>query len=198
MTMRRPSCAQRFERRGGRRLDRIGDGDHARRSLPSTRRSMTVAPVRAAVGLGVEPRHVDAVLRQEARRCRAAGACPRPCPTRPCPAGESKLGDRRRRDARARARPPRSPRRADARCRARGWRRAAAARLRRARRGTIAVTSGLPSVSVPVLSTTSVSTFSSRSSASALRISTPGRGAAADADHDRHRRGQARARRGRR
>ena len=37
----------------------------------------------------------------------------------------------------------------------------------------MAVTRGLPSVSVPVLSTTSVSTFSSRSSASAERISTP-------------------------
>ena len=39
--------------------------------------------------------------------------------------------------------------------------------------GTIAVTAGLPSVSVPVLSTTSVSTFSIRSSASAFLISTP-------------------------
>ena len=39
--------------------------------------------------------------------------------------------------------------------------------------GTIAVTFGLPSVSVPVLSTTSVSTFSMRSSASAFLISTP-------------------------
>ena len=37
----------------------------------------------------------------------------------------------------------------------------------------IAVTFGLPSVSVPVLSTTSVSTFSIRSSASAFLISTP-------------------------
>ncbi len=34
-------------------------------------------------------------------------------------------------------------------------------------------TRGLPSVSVPVLSTTSVSTFSNRSSASAFLISTP-------------------------
>ena len=37
----------------------------------------------------------------------------------------------------------------------------------------IATTFGLPSVSVPVLSTTSVSTFSIRSSASAFLISTP-------------------------
>ena len=39
--------------------------------------------------------------------------------------------------------------------------------------GTTVVSSGLPSVSVPVLSTTSVSTFSSVSSASAFLISTP-------------------------
>ena len=57
--------------------------------------------------------------------------------------------------------------------------------------GTIAVTAGLPSVSVPVLSTTSVSTFSMRSSASAFLISTPALRAAADADHDRHRRRKA-------
>ncbi len=37
----------------------------------------------------------------------------------------------------------------------------------------MAVTCGRPTVSVPVLSTTSVSTFSSRSSASAFLISTP-------------------------
>ena len=49
---------------------------------------------------------------------------------------------------------------------------------------------GCPSVSVPVLSTTSVSTCSSRSSASAFLISTPARRAAARADHDRHRRRQ--------
>ena len=41
------------------------------------------------------------------------------------------------------------------------------------RPATMAVTAGLPSVSVPVLSTTSVSTFSMRSSASAFLISTP-------------------------
>ena len=39
--------------------------------------------------------------------------------------------------------------------------------------GTTAVTAGLPSVRVPVLSTTSVSTFSMCSSASAFLMSTP-------------------------
>ena len=65
-----------------------------------------------------------------------------------------------------------------------GFRHAPSRRPRRSR-------CGLPSVSVPVLSTTSVSTFSSRSSASAFLISTPGLRAAPDADHDRHRRREA-------
>ena len=39
--------------------------------------------------------------------------------------------------------------------------------------GEVEVTRGLPSVSVPVLSTTRVSTFSKSSSASALRMRTP-------------------------
>jgi hypothetical protein len=55
---------------------------------------------------------------------------------------------------------------------------------------TIFVTFGLPSVSVPVLSTTSVSTFSIRSRASAFLIKTPSLRAAPHANHDRHRRGQ--------
>ena len=63
--------------------------------------------------------------------------------------------------------------------------------LGEARRGTTATTRGLPSVSVPVLSTTSVSTFSNRSSASAFLISTPACAPAPDADHDRHRRREA-------
>ena len=55
---------------------------------------------------------------------------------------------------------------------------------------TIGHDRGLPSVSVPVLSTTSVSTCSSTSSASAFLNSTPARRAAPGADHDRHRRRQ--------
>ena len=56
---------------------------------------------------------------------------------------------------------------------------------------TTATTRGLPSVSVPVLSTTRVSIFSKRSSASAFLISTPARCALADPHHDRHRGGEA-------
>src|SRR5882724_9900247 len=55
---------------------------------------------------------------------------------------------------------------------------------------TILVRRGLPSVSVPVLSTTNVSTFSKRSIASACLIKTPAC-APRPMPHDRHRRGQA-------
>ena len=83
------------------------------------------------------------------------------------------------------------PPRAGARCRARPPRRAAAPRPRSTlRRRSIAVSRGRPSVSVPVLSTTSVSTRASSSSASAFLISTPALRAAAGADHDGHRRRQ--------
>ena len=88
--------------------------------------------------------------------------------------------------------PPRWPRPADVRWPAPGWPPGAAASAsRQPAAGTTAVTAGLPSVSVPVLSTTSVSTASMRSSASAELDQHAGAGAAADPDHDRHRRGQA-------
>ena len=74
----------------------------------------------------------------------------------------------------ARPRRRRSPRPADARCRVRRWRQSAAPAPRRSPPPErSATTFGLPSVSVPVLSITSVSTFSMRSSASAFLISTP-------------------------
>ena len=116
----------------------------------------------------------------------------RPCRSTPLPGIGAEIGTRRR-AASPRSSAPlrRSPRPADARCRARGWRPGAAARSRRRRRAaTIATSRGLPSVSVPVLSTTSVSTFSSISSASAFLIRTPALRAAPGADHDRHRRRQ--------
>ena len=50
---------------------------------------------------------------------------------------------------------------------------------------------GFPSVSVPVLSTTSVSTFARRSSASAFLTRTPAVAPRPVPDHDRHRRRQA-------
>ena len=76
--------------------------------------------------------------------------------------------------SRAARRPPRSPRRADARSRARGSPRHPEASLpRRLPPATTSTSRGRPSVSVPVLSKTSVSTPRSFSIASALRKSTP-------------------------
>ena len=99
---------------------------------------------------------------------------PSTVPSAPLPVGESKSATGASRD-------PARLRRRDDRGRQRMLARALDARreaqqlgLVEARRpATTAVTAGLPSVSVPVLSTTSVSTFSRRSSASAFLISTP-------------------------
>ena len=71
-------------------------------------------------------------------------------------------------------RPRRPPRRADARSPAPVRRQTSPRRPRRTERGRVTpVSRGRPSVSVPVLSTTSVSTVSRRSSASAFLMSTP-------------------------
>ena len=129
---------------------------------------------------------------EELRVAEHHALAPSTMPIAPLPVGASKpitvaeldvaLGRRLQR-----SRPP-----ADARSPARRSRRAAGRSPRRSPRpARSSTTFGLPSVSVPVLSTTSVSTFSIRSSASAFLISTPACGAAADADHDRHRRGEA-------
>ena len=94
-------------------------------------------------------------------------------------------------DVVARARRQQSPRPADARSRSRGSRQGAKASSRRYCPGGATVTRrGLPSVSVPVLSTTSVVICSRTSSASAFLNSTPASAPAARADHDRHRRRQ--------
>jgi hypothetical protein len=78
------------------------------------------------------------------------------------------------------------------RCSAPARRQAAGTPSRRNRlAGSTSISLGLPSVSVPVLSTTSVVTFSRRSSASAFFTSTPAWAPASDADHDGHGRGQA-------
>ena len=153
------------DRVGGRVLDRIGDAEQARRAAPSTATNMTVCP---------SARSASARSREIARRrCRD-----RPCSVRfPSAtrltvdvARHALAGDRLEVASastsamlRSRRTCERSQRPADARCRARG---VAASRSRsrlvpaRAR-ARLRTSSGLPSVSVPVLSTTSVSTFRS-------------------------------------
>ncbi len=126
-----------------------------------------------ALGLGVERAGGDAELGQERWRCRAPRAGPRPCRSRPCRSGESKPLTATERDAALlRGRDDGGRQRMLARALDAG-REPQHVGLVEARAGTTATTFGLPSVSVPVLSTTSVSTFSMRSSASAFLISTP-------------------------
>ena len=136
---------------------------------------IAVAPSRAQLlGLGVERAGRDAELGAGSRRCRARRAGRSTMPTTPLPVGESKprtgassmLALGRRRDDRARQRM--LARALDA-----GGEPQHLALVEARRPATTATTFGLPSVSVPVLSTTSVSTFSMRSSASAFLISTP-------------------------
>ena len=144
-------------------------------SLPSTPTKIAVAPSCAElVRLRRKCRDVDALLAQERRVAEHD--------LRALDRAERALAGRANRNRRPAAiAMPRSLGRADdrhapadARSPARRWRRGAGARPRRSPApARSAVTAGLPSVSVPVLSTTSVSTFSMRSSASAFLISTP-------------------------
>ena len=173
ITMRSPSRAERVERLARVGLDRIGDGDDPgepsvdgdveRPSAPAAR----CAATRASAADASTPRcaHHRGVAQHD------VGLPTRP--RTPCPVVDSKVASggsvRRARLRGAR----RWRRRADARCPARARRRGAGPRPRRAPNASIATTSGRPSVSVPVLSTTIVSTFSSRSSASACFTSTP-------------------------
>ncbi len=144
-------------------------------SLPSIATKITVAPSRrSALGLALRAHRSRCRARRGTSHCRARRAGARPCRSRPCRSGESKPMTRRERDAAlARGRDDRRGQRMLARALdARGEAQHLVRRDGRAA-GTIATTFGLPSVSVPVLSTTSVSTFSMRSSASAFLISTP-------------------------
>ena len=90
ITTRRPAAAQRGQRIGRRRLDRVGHGRAGRRARPSTARCITLAPW---------PRSASACARQRATRRRRAAAsarccparapCRRPCRARRCPDSES-------------------------------------------------------------------------------------------------------------
>ena len=164
MTMRTPASRERVERRRRRRLDRVGDGDDAGELCRRRRRTSTVAPSRAqCVGLRLRARaDVDAEPRIRSSRCRARRRGPSTVPRTPLPADASKSLDRRR-SASLALRAPRTIARGQrmlaGALEARGQRAAARPRRTPSRRAT-ATTFGLPSVSVPVLSTTSVSTFS--------------------------------------
>ena len=164
MTMRRPSSCRALDRLRRRRLDRIGDADAARRACRRPRRTPPSAPSpRSAVGLVCEV----VASRRPARRSSARVAerdGPAVDRARDALAGDrlevSAVGEREpaRLGAGRRSRRP-----ADARCRARALaaRRSSSSSSDAAGRHDRRRRCGLPSVSVPVLSTTSVSTLSS-------------------------------------
>ena len=174
MTMRMPSSSQRGERGGRRRLHRIGDGDDAGELAVDRDEDRGRAVLAQTFGVAIERGGRDAELGRRTRHCRAPRGGARPCRMTPLPAGESKPSTRASAMLRSAA-PPRRSRPPSGCSLARST--LAASRSTSASSkpgaGTMATTFGLPSVSVPVLSTTSVSTFSMRSSASAFLISTP-------------------------
>ena len=144
------------ERLGRRSLDRVGDAEEGPRLAVDG--DEDDRPSLPALGLGSpgEGGEVDAALPRRTRACPRPPSGPRPSRARPRPVCglEASTGAR----ARPAPRPPaRSPPPAGARCRARGWRRGGASHRPR-RRARDRDEAGLPSVSVPVLSTTRVST----------------------------------------
>ena len=175
MTMRMPSARRLVERRRRRRLDRIGDGDDAGglavdgdEHAPSRRRAAAPRPALRRASAST-PRSCSSSALP------SATARPSTVPVTPLPVTDAKSVDVAA--ARARARCAAATIAAASGCSLDAFEAGAQATARRPRRspaaGTTATTRGLPSVSVPVLSTTSVSTFSMRSSASAFLISTP-------------------------
>ena len=156
-------------------LDRIGHGDQADARAVEPRGTSRVAPSSAQPLGRVGQRH----RRRHPTSCMSAALPSASDATVDAPAHAEaghRLEVRRRRQRAGRVAAPRrrSHRRAGARCPGRGWRRAAA--LRRPARRRCPITSrnaGRPCVSVPVLSTISVSIVRSRSIASASRNRTP-------------------------
>ena len=121
-------CAQRLERVGRRRLDRVGDGDDARGLAVDRDEDRGGAVLPQPLGLGCRAQRCRCRARRGTRRCRSPRGGRRPCRSRPC-----RSANRNR--ARVASSSPafarglddgRAP--ADARCRVRRWRQAAALR----------------------------------------------------------------------
>ena len=182
--------AQRRERVRRRRLDRIGDRDQAGGRAVDRDEDHGRAVLAQLLGFFRQRVGRDAELGEPARIAEREAP---PVDHRDRALAARRVELARVRRARGFARPPprRSRGRADARWRARRSRRDAGARSPRCRSaGTIATTRGLPSVSVPVLSTTRVVDLLHPLQRLGVLHQHAGAGAAADADHDRHRRGE--------
>ena len=144
--------------------------------LPSTATKIAVAPSRrSSSALGAERGRRRRRARPGTRALPSATRRPSTVPSTPLPVGRVEVADAAR--ARCRARSARRDDRGGQRMLARpldaGGQAQQLVLVEARRRRRPPSPSGLPSVSVPVLSTTSVSTFSMRSSASAFLISTP-------------------------
>ena len=168
------SALQRGERCRRGRLHRIGDGDERRQTCRRGHEDHGGAVAAQPFGVVLQRRDVDRRCRPEISPLPSATRRPSTMPITPLPAGASKPRPRPSAMPRSRRGGHDGGARADARCAfdARGK-----PQQRRSRRslapGRSRDTLGLPSVRVPVLSTTSVSTFSRRSSASAFLIRMP-------------------------
>ena len=178
MTIAMPCALQRVKRGERGRFDRIGDGEEAGKLAVDGDEDHGSAVGAQSLGLALQRDGSDAEFGQKFGIAERNAAGRSTMPTAPLPAGASKPRDRTADDiALGGGRDDRGGERMFARAldargepQERGLRRnPAPARL--------PTSFGLPSVSVPVLSTTSVSTFSMRSSASAFLIRMPKRAA---------------------
>ena len=174
MTIFKPSACSLAMASARSRLDRIGDGDEAGELAVARQAHHRLAVLaRRASAEAASRRDVDAALLDEARIAEkrdapvdgAPDALPvtveisRPCRRVLAPSLRRRAGSLRQADARCRISSPAARRSTSS------WVKPGAA--------STPVSVGLPKVSVPVLSTTRVSTEARRSSAAALRTSTP-------------------------
>ena len=163
---------QAFKRGGGRGLDGIGDGDHAGRSAIDRDQHGGAALGSQALGLGFQCGGIDMQVLQQGRIPHGNGATIDLADDALAGNGLKLLRHTRRKPALARGGDDGARQRMFAAVLERSG---AAQHLCLVESGGCHYRNhpGRPSVSVPVLSTTSVSTFSMCSSASALRMSTP-------------------------
>ena len=191
MTIRRPSARSALSASAA--ISLIGSATPtspaARPSIATNIDSLAVAS--QFFGPRAELAGIDTVLAEQRRHCQSARCDRRRGRSRPCPRAS---GTRRRpENLSPRAAAPATIAAASGCSLARSTDAASRSNSRlvdRRERDRGGQRAACPSVSVPVLSTTSVSTFSSRSSASAFAHQHAGARAAPGADHDRHRRRQ--------
>ena len=168
MTTRMPSARSAASASGVGRLDRVGDAEEPAPAVPSTATNMTVCAVARAARRRAPPAPPSRRrARPSARGCRPRRARPSTRPSTPLPVSDCEVGRRVESQRRARSAPatiaaasgcslPRSRLAA---------RRSSSVSSSTPGAATTATSLGLPSVSVPVLSTTSVSTLLQRSRA---------------------------------